>query len=63
MRLKAKAIDWADPGRGRKQTVLPGCYHLILFQGPSGQQEGLREGNDSKYGDQKEHFTKTSAIP
>lgn len=38
MRHKAKAIDWADPGRGRKHSVLSGCCHLILFRGPSDQQ-------------------------
>lgn len=35
MKHKAKDIDWLDPGRENKQTVLIGCCHLILFRGLS----------------------------
>lgn len=44
MRHKAKDIDWVDPGKGRKHTVLQECCHLILFRDPSGQQEDLENG-------------------
>lgn len=62
MRHKAKDIDWADPGKGRKHTVLQGCYHLILFRGPLRPTGRLREWYDSKCRNQTEHLAKTSAI-
>lgn len=53
---KAKDIDWLDPRRGSKHTVLAGCCRLILFRGLWGQRHGLRAFHDPKGGSQKEHI-------
>ena len=53
---KAKDIDWLDPGRRSKHTVLVGCCHLILFRGLWGQRHGLRAFHDPNGGSQKEHI-------